>query len=190
MSKATAMAGHAHSGRHASPPSDWLLGHRGLLPPAGRVLDVASGDGRHALVVASWGLKVRAVDRDAEALARLRAAAARQGRSIDTAVVDLERSEVSLGEAAYEAVLVFRYLHRPLFPALIRALAPGGVLLYETFTRAHAAVRPTPSNPAFLLAEGELPALVAGLEMLDAREGEVDGAHVASIAARKPCRAG
>jgi len=180
------MAGNARPGRHTSRPSDWLLDHRDLLPPAGRVLDVASGDGRHALVVASWGLTVRAVDRDAAALARLRAAAARRGLAIDTAVVDLERGEVSFGEAAFDAVLVFRYLHRPLFPALVRALVPGGVLLYETFTRAHAAVRPKPSNPAFLLAPGELPALVAGLEILDAREGESNGAHVASIAARKP----
>ena len=184
------MASDAEPARRARGPSDWLLRHRELLPPGGCALDVASGDGRHALVVASWGLAVRAVDRDPEALARLRTAAARQGLSIDTAVVDLERGGVSLGEAAYDAVLVFRYLHRPLFPALVRALAPGGVLLYETFTRAHAAVRPKPSNPAFLLAEGELLALVAGLEILDAREGEVHGVHIASIAARKPACAG
>ena len=171
-------------------PSDWLLDHRALLAAGRRALDVASGDGRHALVVASWGLAVRAVDRDRAALARLRAAAARQGLVVETAVVDLERGAVSLGEAAFGAVMVFRYLHRPLFPALVRALEPGGVLLYETFTRAHAAVRPRPSNPAFLLAPGELPTLVAGLEILDAREGEVRGAHVASIAARKPRRAG
>jgi SAM-dependent methyltransferase len=184
------MASDTDPARRARGPSDWLLRHRELLSPGGRALDVASGDGRHALVVASWGWAVRAVDRDAAALARLRAAAARQGLSIDTAVVDLERADVSLGEAAYDAVLVFRYLHRPLFPALVRALAPGGVLLYETFTRAHAAVRPKPSNPAFLLAEGELLALVAGLEILDARESEVSGAHLASIAARKPACAG
>ena len=180
------MASDAKGVRRTRRPSDWLLRHRALLPPGGRALDVASGDGRHALVVASWGLTVRAVDRDADALARLRAAAARQALRIDTAVVELERGEVLLGEAAYDVVLVFRYLHRPLFPALVRALAPGGVLLYETFTRAHASVRPKPSNAAFLLAEGELPGLVAGLEILDAREGQVDGAHIASIAARKP----
>jgi len=184
------MARVAEPGRPIRGPSDWLLDHRALLPPGGRALDVASGDGRHALVVASWGMTVRAVDRDQAALARLRATAAREGLSIDTAVVDLERDGVLLGEAVYDAVLVFRFLYRPLFPALVRALAPGGVLLYETFTRAHAAVRPRPSNPAFLLAPGELPALVAGLDVLDAREGEVHGAFVASIAARKPGRAG
>ncbi len=85
-----------------------------------------------------------------------------------------------------DLVLVFRYLHRPLFPAIVRALVPGGVLLYETFTRAHAAVRRKPSNPDFLLAPGELRVLVEGLEILEAREGEVDGDQVASIAARKP----
>lgn len=179
------MARDAEPERHARGPSDWLLRHRALLPPGGRALDVACGDGRHALVVASWGLMVRAVDRDADMLAQLGAAAARQGLPIDTVVLDLERGDVSLGEEAYDVVLGFRYLHRPLFPALVRALCPGGLLLYETFTTAHAATGRSPSNPDHLLNPGELPRLVDWLEVVDAREGEVDGDHIASIAARK-----
>jgi len=68
---------------------------------------------------------------------------------------------VDLGTEAYELVLVVHYLHRPLFPSLVRALAPGGLLLYETFTTAQAA-RGKPTNPDFLLEPGELLEAVRG----------------------------
>jgi hypothetical protein len=71
-----------------------------------------------------------------------------------------------------------------LFPALARALRPGGVLVYETFTVDQAA-RGKPSNPRFLLQHGELPALVAPLHVLFEREGEFDGGMVAGVIARK-----
>ena len=84
---------------------------------------------------------------------------------------------------------MFSYLHRPLFPALVRALRPGGVLLYETFTKEQAR-HGRPSNPEFLLDPGELPDLVAPLEVIRRREGEFEGRHVASVAARKPLASG
>ena len=86
---------------------------------------------------------------------------------------------------AYDLVLVFHYLHRPLFPALVRALAPGGLLLYETFT-AEQALRGKPKNPDFLLEPGELRKSVASLVVLREREGEFEGRMVAGVAARKP----
>ena len=83
-------------------------------------------------------------------------------------------------------MLVFNYLHRPLMPALVDALEPGGVLIYETFTVGQAE-RGHPRNPAFLLGDGELPRLVAPLEVIRERgKGSVDGKLVSSIVARTP----
>jgi SAM-dependent methyltransferase len=152
--------------------------------PGMRVADVAAGRGRHALLLAAAGFLVTAFDRDAAAMARVRDLAARCDWSLTTEVRDLEAEGADLGDAAFDAIVVTHYLHRPLFPAIVRALAPGGVLLYETFTTAQA-LRGKPTNPAFLLEPGELPRLVAPLEVLRAREGDVDGRMVASVVARK-----
>jgi SAM-dependent methyltransferase len=105
--------------------SDWLTGHLDLLPSPGLALDVASGRGRHTRLLAGLGWRVHAVDRDAAALADL----ARAGLpGVSTSLIDLEANGVSLGTAAYDLVLVFNYLHRPLFPAIAAALCPGGLL--------------------------------------------------------------
>ena len=173
----------APSRHRAAPPPGCSL-NRDLLPPAGRALDVACGRGRHALFLARAGLHVRALDRDPARIAALAATARDLGLPIEAEVRDLETPAVDLGREAYDLVLVVHYLHRPLFPALVRALAPGGLLLYETFTSAQAA-RGKPTNPAFLLEPGELVRLVAPLEVLREREGEFEGRMVASVAARK-----
>lgn len=165
-------------------PSDWLTQNLDLLPRGARVLDVASGQGRHALVLAAAGWRVEAVDRDEAELASLRDRAAALGVEVVTTCVDLESGEIDLGESGYGAVLVFNYLHRALMPALIRCLLPGGVLLYETFTKGQAG-RGHPRNPAFLLDEGELARLVAPLEIIRSREGDFNGKLVSSVAARK-----
>jgi hypothetical protein len=81
-------------------------------------------------------------------------------------------------------IVVVHYLHRPLFPALIEALAPNGLLLYETFTTAQAA-RGKPTNPDFLLKPGELLDLVRPLEILASREGDFEDRMVASVLARR-----
>ncbi len=118
-------------------------------------------------------------------MARLTAVAARLGLPIETQVRDLEAGPVDLGDGVYDFVIVTNYLHRPLLPAIVRAVAPGGVLLYETFTVAQAA-RGKPTNPAFLLEPDELPRLVAPLTVTRRREGEVDGRMVASVVAVRP----
>jgi tellurite methyltransferase len=165
-------------------PSSWIVANADLLPPAGRALDVACGSGRNAMLLAAAGLEVRAVDRDAAQIATLERLAARMGWRVDAAVENVEAEGVSLGEEAFDIVLVFRFLHRPLFPALIRALRPGGVLFYETFTRAQA-LRGKPTNPNFLLEPGELIERVAPLEVVRQREGEYDGGMVSAVVARK-----
>jgi SAM-dependent methyltransferase len=153
---------------------------------------VACGSGRHALLLAAAGFEVHAFDRDAAAIEALRAAAGRLGLAlraeVRAEVRDLEAGGADpatpLGPAgAYDLIVVVHYLHRPLFPALVRALAPGGLLLYETFTVDQAA-RGHPRNPAFLLGHGELPRLVAPLIIVRQRKGEFDGRWVAAVAAR------
>ncbi|HVQ31348.1 MAG TPA: class I SAM-dependent methyltransferase [Vicinamibacteria bacterium] len=166
-------------------PSSWLIESARWLPTGGRALDVACGRGRHALWLAAAGFEVTAIDRDREALAALQKEASSLGVTVHTRQLDLEGGEPSLGDDAFDLVVVFRYLHRPLFGALQRALRPGGVLVYETFTRAQA-VRGHPTNPAFLLDPGELPRLVAPLLVLAHDEGEREGSFVARVVARRP----
>ena len=174
----------AHEAQAMVGPSPWLFECGDLIPRSGRALDVACGRGRHALLLASTGLEVTAIDRDVETLARLQAQADRLGLPVRTRVADLEVGDVDLGDAGYDLVLVTRYLHRPLMPHLLLSLAPGGVLIYETFLEQQAETG-HPKNPDFLLKPGELLELVRPLEVLRQFEGEVDGNWIAAVAARR-----
>jgi tellurite methyltransferase len=165
-------------------PAGWLIANLDLLPRRGEALEVACGRGRNALALARAGLRVHAIDRDADALAGLRAEAERQGLPVTVGTMELEAGTADLGRETYDVIAVFKYLHRPLFPILLRALRPGGLLVYETFIVDQAA-RGRPKNPLFLLERGELRRLVSPLEILREREGEFDGAIVAAVAARR-----
>jgi tellurite methyltransferase len=166
-------------------PSSWLLFNADLIPRSGRALDVACAHGRHSLFLAQRGLRVRAVDRDPQAIEALGAEATRRALPVEADVVDLEAGSVDLGREAYDFILVVRYLHRPLLPGLVQALAPGGVIVYETFTREQA-LRGKPTNPDFLLQHGELRQNLATLTLLRELDGTLDGYPVSAIAARKP----
>lgn len=140
-------------------PSGWVARFAPLIP-AGRVLDLACGGGRHARWLASLGHPVLAVDRDPAAIA------AAAGEQIEARQFDLEAGGAAqhdgwpLPPAAYAGVVVTNYLHRPLMDALLKSLAPGGVLIYETFAQGNGQFG-KPSNPDFLLAPGELLQIVA-----------------------------
>ena len=166
-------------------PAVWLVDHQHLLPRSGEALDVACGRGRHALWLAERGLIVDAVDRNADTIAELARIASERALPVRPRVFDLETGLVPLPEHVFDLVVGFNYLHRPLFPALVAALRPGGLLIYETFTRAQAA-RGKPTNPAFLLEPGELRRLVGSLEVVAEREGTFDGRDIASIVAVAP----
>jgi len=163
-------------------PSPWLIENADLLPRGGRMLDVACGRGRHALLLASAGFDVRAIDRNPDAIAFVRDTAAKLGLAIDAEVVDLETDPPPVIASGFDAIVVFNYLHRPLAPALREALKPGGRIFYETFTTGQAE-RGHPTNPAYLLKAGELAELMAPCAILRSREGEFDGRFVASIVA-------
>ena len=114
------------------------------------MLDVACGGGRHAKLFGARGCKVTALDRDpasAQALA--------SDPNIEFIAADLEAGAWPLGAAQFDAIVVTNYLHRPLFNTLINALAPGGLLIYETFAAGNAAFG-KPSNPDYLLRPREL----------------------------------
>jgi SAM-dependent methyltransferase len=177
-------------------PARWLVDHARLLPVAGDALDVASGTGRNALWLAARGLTTLAIDRDADKVAAIRQTARERQLPLRAEIVDLESDAgpgFPVGRSAsredgswmFDVIVVVHYLHRPLFPALRDALRPGGVLVYETFTRAQAQ-RGRPTNPAFLLEPGELRALVAPLDVVAEREGDFEGKMLASVIAVRP----
>ena len=131
-------------------PSAWVTRWADRVPAGGRVLDVACGNGRHARFFAARGHPVEAVDRDSDAVGRLTGLA-----GIAARCADLERGPWPYRGGAFAGIIVVHYLHRPLFPDLLAALAPGGVLIYETFAAGNARFG-RPTNPAFLLKPGEL----------------------------------
>jgi SAM-dependent methyltransferase len=168
-------------------PSPFVLEHLGLAPP-GPVLDIACGSGRHALAIArTTGRRVEAIDRDPEQCARLAADARRDGLPIRVACADLEQIPLPVGR--YAVVVNTLYLDRVLVPALLTALQPGGLLVFETFVVEQLATG-HPRNPAFVLAPNELLRLASGLRVLAYREGPVDRdgreVHLASLVARAP----
>jgi SAM-dependent methyltransferase len=168
----------------SSEPTRWLVDHAGMLPQTGDALDVASGSGRNAFWMAARGLTTIAIDRHAAAIAAINEHARLRGLPLRGEIIDLEAPDAVLPAAAFDLIVVVHYLHRPLFPAITAALRPGGILVYETFTRAQAE-RGRPTNPAFLLRPGELRELVNPLEILSEREGDFEGKMLASVIAAR-----
>jgi SAM-dependent methyltransferase len=144
------------------------------------VLDLACGRGRHARHFAARGATVLAVDRDAAALAALAGVA-----GITTRELDLEAGAWPLAGATFDAIVVCNYLHRPRLPQLVAALAPAGVLLYETFAEGNAAYG-RPANPDFLLRRDELLAVAAAgaLTVVAFEQGVVRGPERTAVVSR------
>ncbi len=158
-------------------PSDWVLRWAHLVRPGGRVLDLACGTGRHARFFAERGHEVTACDRDPVALACLSGVA-----RLSTRQADLEDgSPWRFEPGSFDAVVVCNYLHRPLFPAIADTLAPGGVLIYETFLLGNERYG-KPSNPKFLLERDELFAAFARrLTLAGFEQGRVERGKPALI---------
>lgn len=147
--------------------SAWVQRWSHLVAPGATVLDVACGMGRHMRWFAQRGNAVVGVDRSAEAIAAV--------RSLGEAVVaDIENGPWPFAGRSFDAVIVTHYLWRPLMPTLLASLAPGGVLIYETFSAGNETVG-KPSRPEFLLRPGELLGVCAGLRIVAFEDGFLDG---------------
>ena len=144
-------------------PSPWIVRFTPLVPAGGAVLDLACGRGRHLRWFAGRGHPVVGVDRDPEALAGL------QGVG-EVLQADLENGPWPLAGRQFAAVVVTNYLWRPLFPRILETVAPGGVLLHETFALGNETVG-KPSRPDFLLAPGELLRAYPGLRVVAYQDG-------------------
>ncbi|MBW1800939.1 MAG: class I SAM-dependent methyltransferase [Deltaproteobacteria bacterium] len=140
-------------------PASLLLEHLHLFKEKsleGPVLDLACGNGHNGIFLAAGSIPVHLCDVSEEALTRARELAEKRGVKVQALQKDLEQESINpLPEETYGAILVFRYLHRPLFPSIRKALKPGGILIYETFTVDQPRFG-KPRNPAFLLKPGEL----------------------------------
>jgi SAM-dependent methyltransferase len=149
-------------------PSAWVSRFAPLVPPGGTVLDLACGGGRHTRLFAAMGHPVHAVDRDADSLAQLA-----QMANVTIRCADIEGGPWPYAGSKFAAIVVTNYLWRPLWPLLLAALEPDGVLIYETFMFGHERLG-RPNNPAFLLRPGELLEVVhKHLTVVAFEQGEV-----------------
>jgi tellurite methyltransferase len=160
-----------------SPPLvDWV-------PTSGRALDLAGGAGRHAVWLAARGLTVTIADVSPVGLARAEELARARGVHVDTQAVDLSCAPLPAGP--WDFVLVFHYLERAVLASIADALSPQGtlVVVHPTLRNLERHARP---SARFLLEEGELRALVGGLEVSHYEEGwSVEGRHEATLVARR-----
>jgi SAM-dependent methyltransferase len=129
-------------------PSEWVQRWAHLIPEHGDVLDLACGSGRHMHLLKQRGHQPIGVDRDPAALAL----AAAHGRVVQA---DIENGPWPFSDQVFAGVVVTNYLWRPLLPAIVQSVAPGGALIYETFAMGNEKFG-KPSNPGFLLRPGEL----------------------------------
>ena len=169
-------------------PSPWVRRFAPLIRAGGSVLDVACGAGRHARYLAGLGHRVEAVDRDAGVLLELADVA-----GVTTRHADLEHGPWPYSGRQFDAVVVTNYLHQPLLPRLLEALADGGVLIYETFAAGNERYG-RPANPDFLLKPGELLDLTRGrLQVIAYEDLHVETPRPAMIqrvcAVNQPARA-
>ena len=150
----------------------------------GKALDVAGGVGRHALWLAERGWQIKLVDVSEAGIELARQNARQRNAEIEAQVLDLNHAP-DLGRDQYDLVMVFFYLQRELFPALIAALKPGGFLIYKTYSTEQRKFSGGPTHPLHLLEPNELLRAFSSLRVLHYRE-TVKEKGVAELVAQKP----
>jgi SAM-dependent methyltransferase len=138
------------------PPSPWIMRFAAQVPAGGPVADIACGRGRHGRLFLERGHPVLFADRDVSRVADLSGAA-----GVEILEADLEDGGWPLSGRTFAGVIVTNYLWRPILPKIVDLVAPGGLLLYETFALGNEAYG-RPRNPDFLLRPGELFEIVRG----------------------------
>lgn len=161
------MSATAPSTHGSGPASAWIERFGPQVRPGGSVLDVACGQGRHLRWFAARGHRVCGVDRDRAAID----AASGWGEAL---LADIESGPWPLAGRRFDAVVVTNYLWRPLLPAIVDAVAPDGLLLYETFAAGNETVG-KPSRPDFLLRPGELLDACRDLRVVAYEDGFLTG---------------
>lgn len=156
------------TGHGTEPPSAWVQRWSHLVPQGGTVLDVACGRGRHARWFYERNHPLALVDRAQDAIDFI--ANQLPAAAFEAVVADIEGGPWPFAGRQFGAVVVTNYLWRPLLPTLVASLAPGGVLIYETFTQGNETVG-KPSRPDFLLRPGELLEVCQGLRVVAFEEG-------------------
>jgi SAM-dependent methyltransferase len=161
-------------------PSAWVRRWTHLVPAGGAVLDVACGFGRHMRWFSQQGHAVTGVDRAQDAVD----AVASLGEAVQA---DIENGPWPFPGRTFAGVVVTNYLWRPLMPAILRSVAPGGALIYETFATGNETVG-KPSRPEFLLQPGELLRICRELRVVAYEDGFLDqpACFVQRIAAMRP----
>ena len=153
-------------------PSAWVQRWSHLVAERGVVLDVACGQGRHARWFYEQNHPVVLVDRSQAAIDSI----AIPAQDCEAVVADIENGPWPFADRQFDAVIVTNYLWRPLLPTLLASLAPGGVLIYETFTQGNETVG-KPSRPDFLLRTGELLELCRDLRVVAFEDGFLEDPH-------------
>jgi SAM-dependent methyltransferase len=153
-------------------PSAWVQRWSHLVAPGGCVLDVACGQGRHARWFHARNHPVALVDRAQAAIESI----AIPATACEAVVADIENGPWPFAGRQFAAVVVTNYLWRPLMPTLLASLAPGGVLIYETFTQGNETVG-KPSRPDFLLKTGELLDICRDLRVVAFEDGFQEGSQ-------------
>ena len=163
-------------------PIPFLQNHIDLIPK-GRVLDLAMGEGRNGVYLATQGFQVTGVDSSEVGLKKAQALAAEKGVALTTVVADLERYDIPPN--TFDVIICTYFLQRDLFPKIAAALKPGGVAIIETYTVDNLQYRPK-FNRAYLLEPNELLGSLPGLRVLRYQEVDTGHAAFASILAQKP----
>jgi len=154
-------------------PSAWVRQYATGIAAGGSILDVACGSGRHSYYFSERGYHVTAVDRDVGRLHSPDRDTVEHAHPLEIITADLETEPWPFTDRVFDGIVVTDYLHRPHFPLLAAALAPGGMLLFDTFAAGNQRFG-RPRNPAFLLQPGELlDAFSATLQIVAYEHGEV-----------------
>ena len=169
---------------NSSDPSPLIVAQANFLPATGQALDIAGGNGNHAIWLSQRGLQVTLADISPVALEQATQQAGQLGLTLQTCCIDFEQAPFPLGP--WDLILSNLYLYRPLFSAMQAALAPGGILVCAQPTRTNLSRHARPPE-RYLVDEGELPKLVNDLEILHSWEGwSVTGRHESIVVARRP----